>query len=88
MALEPIFNTGFKLAEVVVGGSCQSSFNVINDGGLPASMGNSILCTIEAIQHKLQNTMALGSASMRVALFIESTLFIIPLCHLNWSDCG
>lgn len=79
MALEPIFNTGFKLAQLVVGdGVCQSTYAVMQDGGLPASMGTSILCTIEAIQHRLQDTMALGAASMCVGLFIKSTLFIFP----------
>lgn len=79
MALEPIFNTGFKLAQLVVGdGACSPTYHLIEDGGLPVSMGNSILCTVEAIQHKLQNTMALGASSMCVGLFIKATLFIFP----------
>lgn len=79
MALEPIFNTGFKLAQLVVGdGACSPTYHLIEDGGLPVSMGNSILCTIEAIQHKLQNTMALGASSMCVGLFIKAKLFIFP----------
>lgn len=79
MALDPIFNTGFKLAQIVVGeGACNSTYSLVSDGGLPVSMGNSILCTVEAIQHKLQNTMALGSSSMCVGLFVKAKLFIFP----------
>lgn len=79
MAMEPIFNTGFKLAQLVVGdGVCKSTYAVMEDGGLPASMGTSILCTIEAIQHKLQDSMALGAASMCVGFFIKADLFIFP----------
>lgn len=77
MALEPIFNTGFKLAQLAVAdGACTEEFDVLKNGGLPPSMGNSILCTIKAIQDRLVDTMALGSASMCVGFYIKGKLFI------------
>lgn len=79
LAMEPIFNTGFKLAQMAVTeGSCPSTYNVLTDGGLPASMGTSILCTIEAIQGRLMATMSLGAASICIAFFVKGTLFIFP----------
>lgn len=94
MALEPIFNTGFKLAQLALAdGTCKEDFGVLKDGGLPASMGNSILCTIKAIQDRLINTMSLGSASMCVGWYIKGKLFIfgsIPYLIsglLIWGGC-
>lgn len=79
MAMEPIFNTGFKLAQLVLADEvCMEDFGVLKDGGLPPSMGNSILCTIAAIQAKLQETMSLGAASMCVGFWIKATFFIFP----------
>ena len=79
MAMEPIFNTGFKLAQMAVtDGSCPSTYNIIQDGGLPASMGTSILCTIEAIQGRLMATMSIGAASMCIGLFVKAVFVIIP----------
>lgn len=79
LAMEPIFNTGFKLAQMAVTeGSCPSTYNILPDGGLPASMGTSILCTIEAIQGRLMATMSLGAASICIAFYVKSTLFIFP----------
>ncbi len=73
MAMEPIFNTGMKLAQVVVdGSSCKNDFGLSDNGGLPISMGVNILCTIKAIQDKLLDVMALGSTSLCVGFFVES----------------
>ncbi len=79
LAMEPIFNTGFKLAQMAVtDGTCTSTYNILPDGGLPASMGTSILCTIEAIQGRLMATMSLGAASICIAFYVKATLFIFP----------
>lgn len=79
LAMEPIFNTGFKLAQMAVtDGTCPSTYNILPDGGLPASMGTSILCTIEAIQGRLMATMSLGAASICIAFYVKATLFIFP----------
>lgn len=79
MFVEPVFNTGFKLAQMFAGGSCNtSSSSIIADGGLPASMGQNILCTIEAIQNKLISTMALGMSSICVAIYVKGTMLIFP----------
>ena len=66
MALEPIFNTGFKLAQLVMQSSieCTDKYDItgaVNEGGLPASMGISILCTVEAIQDRILDVMVAGS---------------------------
>ena len=68
LALEPLFNTGFKLAQLVMegadGSKCSGGYNILlpqDGGGLPSSMGVSIVCTIETIQDKLLDIMALGS---------------------------
>lgn len=80
LAMEPIFNTGFRLAQFAIteGGECTSTYNILQDGGLPASMGTSILCTIEAIQGRLMATMSLGAASMCVAFYVKAHFFIFP----------
>lgn len=78
LLMEPVFNTGFKLAQLVAGSGTCKEYGVMADGGLPASMGNSILCTVEAIQDKLIDTMALGTASMCVGFYIKASLFIFP----------
>lgn len=73
MAMEPIFNTGMKLAQSITdGGSCKNDFGLNDNGGLPISMGVNILCTIKAVQDKLLDVMALGSTSLCVGFFVES----------------
>lgn len=73
MAMEPIFNTGMKLAQSITdGSSCKNDFGLHDNGGLPISMGVNILCTIKAIQDKLLDVMALGSTSLCVGFFVES----------------
>ena len=80
MLMEPVFHTGFRLAQMAVSDTaCSvSQYNLITDGGLPVTMGQSILCTLQAIQQKLVDTMALGAASMCVAFYVKGTLFIFP----------
>lgn len=95
LALEPIFNTGFKLAKIATEGAdgetCKNTFNILtkeNGGGLPASMGVSILCTIETIQGKILDVMALGSTSICVATKIESWRGIWIFPHLGYLIVG
>ncbi len=79
MLMEPIFNTGFKLAQLAVSdGTCNTQYAVMQDGGLPASMGQSILCTLEAIQGKLVQTLSIGAASMCIGLYVKGSYFIFP----------
>lgn len=80
MLMEPVFNTGFKLAQMAASDkACSvSQYALIQDGGLPVSMGQSILCTLQAIQQRLNDTLALGAAAMCVAFFVKGTLFIFP----------
>ena len=90
IALEPIFNTGFNLARLAMGASidCGSAdgYGIITDGGLPASMGNSIICTITAIQDKLTNLMAMGTSSMCVAFYTKAYFNVFP--HLGYLIAG
>ena len=95
LALEPLFNTGFNLAQLVMAGSdgatCNGEYNILlpeEGGGLPSSMGVSILCTIETIQDKLLDIMALGSTSICVAFNIEAYLGIPIFPHLGYLIVG
>lgn len=80
MIMEPIFNTGFKLAQMAASDQvCSvSQYHLIQDGGLPVSMGQSILCALQAIQQRLLDTMSLGAATMCVGLYVKGALFIFP----------
>jgi len=80
LALEPIFNTGFKLAQLVMSGdvaACDDEFDIsssLQEGGLPASMGISILCTLKVIQDKLLEVITAGSSAICIAFFIKNFL--------------
>ena len=92
MALEPIFNTGFKLAQLVMQSSveCTDTYNIatdINEGGLPASMGISILCTVAAIQDRILDVMVAGSSAICVGIFIEH-FSILRLPHPGYLLSG
>lgn len=89
LAMEPIFNTGMKLAQMATGSStCTDTFNITKNGGLPASMGVNILCTIKSIQGEILDIMALGSTSMCVGFFIESYWGIPIFPHLGYVIVG
>lgn len=89
LAMEPIFNTGMKLAQMATGSStCTDTFKIITDGGLPPSMGINILCTIKSIQGEILDIMALGSTSMCVGFFIESYWGIPIFPHLGYVIVG
>lgn len=96
LAMEPIFNTGFKLAQIATEGAsgetCDgSTFDILTKekgAGLPASMGVSILCTIKTIQDKILDVMALGSTSICVALHVESWHCIAIFPHLGYLIVG
>lgn len=90
VALEPIFNTGFKLAQMTMKSDfvCADTFGIeggLKDGGLPSSMGISIVCTIQVIQEKLVDIMSIGSSSICVALHIKNFL-VFP--HLGYFFSG
>jgi len=93
LALEPIFNTGFKLAQLVMSGdiaACDDEFDIsssLKEGGLPASMGISILCTLKVIQDKLLDVITAGSAAMCIAMFIKNA-WIFPHPAYLFSGLG
>ncbi len=90
LALEPIFNTGFKLAQVVVmplSGNCTSGSGIMTDGGLPPSMGKSIVCTIQVLQNSLQDVMSIGYSAMCVGFRQKAIIpFLIP--HFGYLISG
>ena len=95
LALEPLFNTGFRLAQFVMAGedgaTCSGGYDILTEekgAGLPSSMGVSILCSIETIQDKLLDIMALGSASICVACYIESWFNLPIFPHLGYLIIG
>lgn len=95
LALEPLFNTGFSLAQIVMAGengeTCSGGYNILlpeNGGGLPSSMGVSIVCTIETIQDKLLDLMALGSTSFCIAIKKEAYWGIAIFPHLGYFIIG
>lgn len=91
--MEPIFNTGFELARLAMDSSvsCAKDYGVItaaNGGGLPYSMGSSIVCTIEALQEKILNIMALGSTSMCIGLYVKSFMGIPLFFNIAYTLSG
>lgn len=76
LTITPIFNTGMALAQLVTSGqsgeTCKGFTPVMADGGIPASMGNNILCTIQSIQGKILDIMTLGSTSLCIGFKVES----------------
>lgn len=80
LIVAPIFNTGMALAQLVTSGqtgqTCSGFTQVSDTGGLPASIGNNILCTIQSIQGKILDVMTLGSTSLCIAFKVE--------CYVKW----
>lgn len=88
LALEPIFNTGFKLAMMAMDGdftSCSNDYGITAGGGLPASMGNNIVCTVKIIQDKLTDVLSIGTASFCVSWYVKN-FYIFP--HLGYLISG
>ena len=95
LILTPIFETGMQLAQLAVAGNngetCnpQSLSGISNiEGGLPISMGQSIVCTIDAIQNKILDIMAVGSAALCAGFYIYSWGGIVIFPHLGFVITG
>lgn len=88
--LEPIFNTGFKLAKIIMNNpnECTNNYGILEGGGLPASMGNSIVCTIEQLQSKISEVIALGSTSICISLYIKSLMNIPLFFNISYMITG
>ena len=80
MLMDPIFSTGFKLAQMASSDEACSieQYALMKDGGLSVSMGESILCALQAIQKKLLDALSLGVSSMCLAFYVKGKLFIFP----------
>lgn len=92
IALSPIFDTGMKLAQMVTSGgvqqACDGFTKVTDQGGIPESMGNNILCTIMSVQGEILDVMTLGSTSLCVGFFVESWKGIPIFPHLGYVIVG
>lgn len=91
-SLEPVFNTGMQFSQTITGteNSCSSDisgkiigydskFTGNSAGGLPASMGKNILCSIKSVQDGVSKIMAFGRQAMCVAWKPKAVIkYIIP----------
>ncbi len=95
LVLTPVFETGMQLAQLAVAGdggeTCNASVmggvNQIS-GGLPVSMGQSIVCTVDAIQNKILDIMAVGSSALCAGFYIYSWHQIVLFPHLGFVLTG
>ena len=92
LIVTPVFNTGMALAQLVTSGqtgqTCSGFTPVAEGGGLPASIGNNILCTIQSIQGKILDVLTLGSTSLCIAIKVKSFEHIWLLPHLGYLIVG
>ncbi len=92
LIVTPVFNTGMALAQLVTSGqtgqTCSGFTQVAEGGGLPASIGNNILCTIQSIQGKILDVLTIGSTSLCIAIKVESYRGIWLLPHLGYLIVG
>lgn len=94
LVVNPIFQTGMNLANISIADSAGNTCNaeatagIIEDGGLPASIGTSIVCVVDAIQNRLADVIAVGSTSMCVGVFVESWRQIPILPHFGYLLSG
>ena len=91
LIVSPVFNTGMALAQLVTSGqtgqTCSGFTQVAEGGGLPSSIGNNILCTIQSIQGKLLDIITLGSTSLCLAFFDKNGgYWFLP--HLGYLITG
>jgi len=88
MFITPVFDTGFKLAQLVMGKVTCDTWPGIDGSGLPSNMGNSMLCAIDAIQNRLERLIALGSNAICIAFHVKSFKFIIIFPHFGYLITG
>ena len=89
LTIEPVFTTGLEIARATVNSTdeCIPDPNIKSlPGGLPASMGNAVLCTLESIQNKIANIVALGQTAL--CLSWEYRAWFIPQLGLLISGLG
>lgn len=92
--ITPIFETGMNLANLVLadsgGNTCnpESTAGILEDGGLPSSIGTSVVCVVDAIQNKLADIIAIGSTSMCVGLFVKSWEEVPLFPHFGYLFSG
>lgn len=103
LALDPIFNTGMKIAEETLSPekmndtgkdkttsiTCEKDSQLTNEGALPNSMGNSILCVMRLVQNSAAKVAAIGSATMCASMSDDyNFLYFIPHFGLLLTGLG
>ena len=103
LALNPIFNTGMKIAEETLSPekmndtgqdkttsiTCEKDSQLTNEGALPNSMGNSILCVMRLVQNSAAKVAAIGSATMCASMSDDyNFLYFIPHFGLLLTGLG
>lgn len=92
--LEPIFNTGMRLAILTSSNSDMINCNdykvltMAEGGGLPESMGQSILCVVKTIQDSFLDILALGSTAICIGFFEKSVSGIPIFPHFGYVLTG
>lgn len=91
LVLTPIFETGITLASMVLSGDCSADITGKIDnlaGGLPASMGYGIVCIVDAVQDRILDIMAVGSAALCNGFFVYSWQGIPLFPHFGFVLTG
>ena len=94
LTLEPVFNTGMTFVQTISEGNCSSGASYMQNingydsdtgvtdsstGGLPKSIGESIICSIKSMQDSIMRMIAYGRQAWCVAWGPESFLWgILP----------
>lgn len=94
LLINPIFQTGMDFSKLLLANSSGETCNsadiagIRTDGGLPESIGTSILCIIDTIQNKLLDIIALGSSSICVGFWLESYKNLPIFPHFGYVITG
>lgn len=93
LTLEPVFNTGMNFTQAISEGSCPDNapymenimgygsdgYKASSTGGLPASMGKNIVCSIKTMQDSVSRLMAYGRQAWCVGWKPKAIIrYIIP----------
>lgn len=93
LTLEPVFNTGMNFTQAISEGSCPNNapymenimgygsdgYKASSSGGLPASMGQHIVCSIKTMQDSVSRLLAYGRQALCVAWKPKAIIkYVIP----------
>ena len=93
LTLRPVYTTGQKLAQKIISADqviCPADTGIIDDskgqGALPKSMGDSIICTMRAVQNRVSKVKALGEAA--ICKSWEDKWLFIPQLNYFFTGLG